>query len=398
MRESAGEYNQLTTETKQFSDLLENFRDLVTRVKLSGPQFAQLVAHEKSSQLLLDSINGILDRYQSLGGAASKLSNKITWSRTTTRDLRTQITSQVCILQSFYMTISQCAVLDALERLKLSMQAGTTRCPSIAALSQASNHEGDNDKSDWSELTRDLENLGITASLAKTHRNLILRYFETAVAHGELPFRDGSESFYSGPVCDYKNVLDKVTAWIQTRLSETESVVASEHLVSTDIRPADETHEDGVKESRTHSAIAIDTASGQAIISDSIFLSDNLDGIDMDMLAVVNGSPLLLCVNLLLRCKPYRRYSIHETKRKLVSRNKWKPPSTRFWELYDLAIRTLSSSLASGVTDVEILAAIVAFANVDVLISGPERMGDHVSRPMGTRVIQIKWIPRGSNT
>ncbi len=124
MRDSVGEHNQLATETKQFSDLLQNFRDLVTRIKLSGPQFAQLVEHEKTSATLLESVNVTLDHHQNLGSEAPTLSKKITWSKATAQDLRSQITSHVCILQSFHTSISQCAVLDALEWLKLSMQAG----------------------------------------------------------------------------------------------------------------------------------------------------------------------------------------------------------------------------------------------------------------------------------
>ena len=141
MRESAGEYNQLATETKQFSDLLESFRDLVARVKLTGPQFAQLVEHEKNSQLLLVSVNETSDRYQTLGSETPNLSRKVTWSKATAQDVRSRIVSHVCILQSFHTSISQCAILDALESLKLSMQAGKTRRPSIATISQASNHE-----------------------------------------------------------------------------------------------------------------------------------------------------------------------------------------------------------------------------------------------------------------
>jgi hypothetical protein len=81
VRESAGEYNQLTTETKQFSDLLQNFRDLVTRVKLSGPQFAQLVEHEKNSQQLLECINRSFDRYQNLGGETPKFPRRLRGAR-----------------------------------------------------------------------------------------------------------------------------------------------------------------------------------------------------------------------------------------------------------------------------------------------------------------------------
>jgi hypothetical protein len=112
------------------------------------------------------------------------------------------------------MSISQCAVLDALEWVKLSMQAGRLQCPSIASLSRASNHEDGGDDTDESELVRDMENMGITATLAKVHKDLILRFLETTVAQGELPFRDDSISVYSEPIGDYTDIVEQVNIWM----------------------------------------------------------------------------------------------------------------------------------------------------------------------------------------
>jgi hypothetical protein len=217
VRDSSAEYKQLTCEAQQFSDLLQNFRDLVARVKLTGSQFAQLVEHEKTSQQLLDSINKVLDKYQSLDGEseASKVSQKLMWSNDMANDLRTRITSHLCMLQAFYVSISQCAVLDALEWMKLHVQTGKTRCPSVATLSQASVHEDDeNVDADWSELINDLENLGITSHMIKTHRDLVLRYLENAIAHGELPFRGSCASLYSDPLEVYQDDVQDVIKWM----------------------------------------------------------------------------------------------------------------------------------------------------------------------------------------
>ena len=86
---------------------------------------------------------------------------------------------------------------------------------------------------------------------------------------------------------------------------------------------------------------------------------------------------LLLCTNLLIRSKPYKRFFIHDKKRDLLSRKKWRTPHPSFWEFYGLAIRTLRLQLASDDPDAELLAAVAAFVNVDVLINGAEMMGYH---------------------
>lgn len=91
------------------------------------------------------------------------------------------------------------------------------------------------------------------------------------------------------------------------------------------------------------------------------------------------NNALLLCTDLLIRCKPYKRYFVHNKKRDIISRKKWRSPAkdVSFCALYDSAVRTLRFQLAFGKNDAELLAAIAAFGNVDVLINGAERMGYH---------------------
>lgn len=97
----------------------------------------------------------------------------------------------------------------------------------------------------------------------------------------------------------------------------------------------------------------------------------------LDLGTITNS--LLLCTELLIRCKPYKRFFIHNKKRDIISRKKWRDPHVdfHFCNLYDSAVRTLQLELASNKTDAELLAALAAFTNVDVLIHGAERMGHH---------------------
>ena len=90
------------------------------------------------------------------------------------------------------------------------------------------------------------------------------------------------------------------------------------------------------------------------------------------------NNPLLLCVNLLIRCKPFQRFDIHDKERDLVPLERPRVPNKGFWRLYGFALRTLSFRFATEPRDdPELLAAMDVFANVDVLISGSERMGHH---------------------
>lgn len=206
-RDCENEHGILKDELKQLDDLLTNLRELSARVKLTGTQFAQLVAREKDSQALIDDMTRILEHHEPPEDKKLSVVKKLTWNKTAADDLRARLTSQASMLNGCYLSISQTAVLDALEIVKLNMQAGKTKCPSLASMSQASVHEDDGVNEEWYGIIRDLENLGITAHMVKSHRDLTLRYFENAVAHGELPFARDDQSFYVGSVSGYRSLV-----------------------------------------------------------------------------------------------------------------------------------------------------------------------------------------------
>ena len=91
------------------------------------------------------------------------------------------------MLQAFYLSLGQPALLDALDIVKLNMQARETKCPTSSSLSQSSHHEDEMYDEEWCEIIRALEHLGITATLATSHREAVIKYFEGAIAAGELP-------------------------------------------------------------------------------------------------------------------------------------------------------------------------------------------------------------------
>lgn len=153
---------------------------------------------EKDSAKLLEHIVERLDRYESLSGDSPKLSKKLKWSKTAADELRSQITAHLTLLQGFYLCLGQCAVLDALELVKANIEAGRTKCPSVAAISQASLREGEALNEEWVEVIENLEIHGITASLMRTHKDTILSSLECAIINRQLPFRTDGESVSSG--------------------------------------------------------------------------------------------------------------------------------------------------------------------------------------------------------
>lgn len=120
----------------------------------------------------------------------------------------------------------------------------------------------------------------------------------------------------------------------------------------------------------------LDSSGPDPVIEEMQYTDSSFNLLGLTSIAPID-SPLLLCTDLLIRCKPYKRFYIHDKKRELVSRKKWRDPHMSFLELYGRAIRALLASLAPNTKDPELLAAVATFVNVDVLINGALNMGWH---------------------
>lgn len=83
---------------------------------------------------------------------------------------------------------------------------------------------------EWRDIVLDLENLGITPAMVKAHRKLTLRYFENAVAHGELPFANEYQSLYSGSISGYQVIAQHISSWMEG-WTESGSMHESEHHI-----------------------------------------------------------------------------------------------------------------------------------------------------------------------
>ena len=88
--------------------------------------------------------------------------------------------------------------------------------PDSSSLSQASEHH-EAAESDWSEIIQSLEKLGITVSLALTYKDMVLKYFENAIAAGELPFGTTSDTVESVPAAQGAKVSHEVYDWLSAQ-------------------------------------------------------------------------------------------------------------------------------------------------------------------------------------
>lgn len=118
--------------------------------------------------------------------AGTRRFSRLRWDTEALRDLRSRLSANVSMLQMSYSSISQMAVLDALDAFKTEIKSGQRSLSSIHASSDRNSVDPATENEDWAEITSGLEDLGITAALATEYKDLILQYFRDVLALGDL--------------------------------------------------------------------------------------------------------------------------------------------------------------------------------------------------------------------
>ncbi|KAH4186572.1 hypothetical protein HBI65_210360 [Parastagonospora nodorum] len=189
-RDCTGEYKRLTTEARSLSNLLEDITDKFDKIPDNKRQQLQ-DAYEPCIEVLQE-LDTLLTHYNGLDTKTKRTWDRITYDPEKSRILRERITSSVTILNSFYTSLihdNQVLILEALERLEHDYRGGH-REESIASLeritSGAATDEDEEDEAAWTQVLRDLEDVGVAKQDALSYRDVIIDWLVQAVNEGRL--------------------------------------------------------------------------------------------------------------------------------------------------------------------------------------------------------------------
>lgn len=150
---------------------------------------------------MLTDLEALVDKYNSLSSKSKKTWDRLNWDQQGGRDVRARLTSNVAMLCAFYDSLihsSQLRIEEALHQLAADIRGGHREASSV--VSWASTEDGDEDIA-WPQIIRDLEDLGITATMADEYRSFILDWFIKAINEGMLqekaPEGDDDDSLYA---------------------------------------------------------------------------------------------------------------------------------------------------------------------------------------------------------
>ncbi|KAL5118142.1 hypothetical protein ACEQ8H_003977 [Pleosporales sp. CAS-2024a] len=189
-RDCTGEYKTLTAESRALSLRLQDVADKYEKIPDHKQQHFQ-DAYEPCIQVLQD-LDKLLVRYNGLDTKTKRTWDRLTHDPDKLRALRERLTSSVTLLDSFYTSLmhdNQVLIMDALARLENDYRGGH-REESIASLERITSgpvaDEDEQDEAAWTQILRDLEDVGVAKHDAISYRHLIIDWLVRAVNEGRL--------------------------------------------------------------------------------------------------------------------------------------------------------------------------------------------------------------------
>ncbi|KAJ9644661.1 hypothetical protein H2199_003624 [Coniosporium tulheliwenetii] len=200
-RDCPGEYKNLASECRTLKNTLEDLADVLKKQRLDPKKEEELLERGQGCREVLTDLEALVDKYNSLSSKSKKTWDRLNWDQQGGRDVRARLASNVAMLCAFYDSLihsSQLRIEEALHQLAADIRGGHREASSV--VSWASTEDGDEDTA-WPQIIRDLEDLGITATMADENRSFILDWFIKAINEGMLqekaPEGDDGDSLYA---------------------------------------------------------------------------------------------------------------------------------------------------------------------------------------------------------
>ncbi|KAL1798712.1 hypothetical protein ACET3X_002749 [Alternaria dauci] len=189
-RDCSGEYKALTSQARTLSNLLEDIQDKYDKIPENKRQ--QLVDAYEPCIEVLEELDKLVLHYNGLDTKSKRAWDRLKYDPDVSRNLRERLIASVSMLNSFYTSLihdSQVLILEALERLEKDYKGGY-REESIASIGRLTSggilENDEDDEESWSQILRDLEDVGVSQQQAVGYRDLIVDWLVKAVNEGRL--------------------------------------------------------------------------------------------------------------------------------------------------------------------------------------------------------------------
>ncbi|CZR65079.1 uncharacterized protein PAC_14979 [Phialocephala subalpina] len=158
---------------------------------------ADLMQIVDGCKAVLTDLDNLLQKYKNIGKKTRWSWDRLRWHQSDIQDMRARIISSTGLLNTFNLSLTSSAtsrIEKQLVQLRLEIQTGKREDSVITVDSMKAAQGGDEDI--WREISRELEDAGITEEMINKHREFIAIWVVNAINSGQLdeqPFSSVSQ-------------------------------------------------------------------------------------------------------------------------------------------------------------------------------------------------------------
>jgi hypothetical protein len=184
-----GEYRSLANQVRQLAITLQDLQDLVNERGIEGSKHTVLAQKSQDCGEVLADLDAVVTKYNNLPLQSKRTWERMSWEQQEGQEIRTRLASSAEGLQAFYDDFAQdphVKIEQALEQLAAEIRGGRADASSVVTLGTSDSSSIASDDSGWAQVVRDLEDLGISESIAAENRSYIVEWIIRAINLGWL--------------------------------------------------------------------------------------------------------------------------------------------------------------------------------------------------------------------
>ncbi|KAH8589200.1 hypothetical protein B0O99DRAFT_692766 [Bisporella sp. PMI_857] len=192
-KDSSAEFKRISSEVASLHVVIKETEEHIKESQGLGPsRDARLTILIDGCKEVLVDLEKLLNNYESLGTQAQRTWDRMRWGLEELADVRSRIISNTTLLTAFNSSLANSSTTRIEKRLNKfieEVRAGLREGSVVTSSDVAENIESEEI---WLQLRRELEDVGIFASVVEEHHAYICNWLKTAISNGMLEEMDPS--------------------------------------------------------------------------------------------------------------------------------------------------------------------------------------------------------------
>ncbi|KAI9855454.1 MAG: guanine nucleotide-binding protein subunit alpha [Trichoglossum hirsutum] len=236
-RSSSEEFKSVAAEVASLHVVLKETEEYVSErgASLGSDREAQLMVLEKECRGVLQDLETLLLRYESLGTQTQRTWDRMRWGSEDISAARQRLSTCTTLLTSFNLNLvnsSLARIETKLDKLVAEVRAGGRNSSVISSrtVESLSKH----DQTAWHDLRKELQDMGIPVAALNEHRQFITNWLKEAIESGALEEERPKE--WEGEASSSVMTEQKTIPWTTLSRAVTSPTLVSEDDMTRPVR------------------------------------------------------------------------------------------------------------------------------------------------------------------